>query len=457
MNRKRRWFCSSRVVGVAGTIALLLIALAVWQRTLSGDPHIRKIREQGYPASLAELNAWYGSVEPAENVALYYTNVFASALLSGTNATVDQFSSPENWLPARGQMLTGERQKEFVGILASNLAVLDLLHSAPTSHLSRYPVDLSLGRAADLWHLARARRAVGVLTAEAMVHCATGDKDKAIAAIMAAARLADSLQQEPLLASQSVRLRCWGTITASINRILNCTELDERGLALLEVTLARAEAPGSLGRCLAGERVCGLTIFSDRREQALLFAGSANQPTSVDRFRSALLFSALKTSGILQKDKRFYLEHMQAVIAAAEQPLPLRFDLSQNVFTRLSLGWSRFYVLSGMLLSGSGMSEIFTRDATSVAWVRATQAAVAVERFRARHAGSVPKKLDDLVPELLDRLPLDPFDGKPLRFKSLNDGYVVYSVGSDGKDDGGTEVAHKDIVFMVAARARAGR
>jgi hypothetical protein len=52
-------------------------------------------------------------------------------------------------------------------------------------------------------------------------------------------------------------------------------------------------------------------------------------------------------------------------------------------------------------------------------------------------------------------LPADPYDGKPLRFKRLSAGYVVYSIGSDGRDDGGLERNPKnpgtgsDITFIV--------
>ena len=39
----------------------------------------------------------------------------------------------------------------------------------------------------------------------------------------------------------------------------------------------------------------------------------------------------------------------------------------------------------------------------------------------------------------LKAVPLDPFDGKPLRYKKLSPGYVVYSIGEDLSDDGGQE------------------
>ena len=70
--------------------------------------------------------------------------------------------------------------------------------------------------------------------------------------------------------------------------------------------------------------------------------------------------------------------------------------------------------------------------------VRATRSALAVERYRLAKS-SLPEVLDELVPEYIEAIPEDPFDGKPLRYKKLDKGYVVYSIGPDGKDDGGAE------------------
>ena len=43
------------------------------------------------------------------------------------------------------------------------------------------------------------------------------------------------------------------------------------------------------------------------------------------------------------------------------------------------------------------------------------------------------------MPELLGEIQSDPFDGKPMRYKRLPKGYVVYSVGPDGHDNDGQE------------------
>ena len=47
-------------------------------------------------------------------------------------------------------------------------------------------------------------------------------------------------------------------------------------------------------------------------------------------------------------------------------------------------------------------------------------------------------QLSELVPEILPSAPIDPMDGKPLRYRRNADGtFLLYSVGADGKDDGG--------------------
>jgi hypothetical protein len=52
------------------------------------------------------------------------------------------------------------------------------------------------------------------------------------------------------------------------------------------------------------------------------------------------------------------------------------------------------------------------------------------------------------VPTFLPAVPTDPFDGKPLRYKKLAKGYVVYSIGEDEVDNGGTEKNSKGVSYV---------
>jgi hypothetical protein len=70
------------------------------------------------------------------------------------------------------------------------------------------------------------------------------------------------------------------------------------------------------------------------------------------------------------------------------------------------------------------------------ALIRTAIAALAAERFRLDHA-RWPESLDQLAPKYLRAVPNDPFARGPLKLRKLRDGLFVYSVGYDGRDDGG--------------------
>jgi hypothetical protein len=63
---------------------------------------------------------------------------------------------------------------------------------------------------------------------------------------------------------------------------------------------------------------------------------------------------------------------------------------------------------------------------------------LAIRGYEARHS-AVPDRLDQLVPEFLDAVPADPFTGGPFVYRAAETGpgFVLYSVGPDGQDDGG--------------------
>jgi hypothetical protein len=55
--------------------------------------------------------------------------------------------------------------------------------------------------------------------------------------------------------------------------------------------------------------------------------------------------------------------------------------------------------------------------------------------------GRVPATLKELVPPYLQRVPLDPFTGRPLIYRPQATNWLLYSVGVDGVDDGGKPVS----------------
>ncbi|WP_145056794.1 hypothetical protein [Adhaeretor mobilis] len=63
--------------------------------------------------------------------------------------------------------------------------------------------------------------------------------------------------------------------------------------------------------------------------------------------------------------------------------------------------------------------------------------ALAIHRLE---QGEYPERLADLTPDILEVIPPDLFAGKPLKYERRDEGYLLYSVGRNETDDGGTHL-----------------
>jgi hypothetical protein len=87
---------------------------------------------------------------------------------------------------------------------------------------------------------------------------------------------------------------------------------------------------------------------------------------------------------------------------------------------------------------------------------------LALELYRGEH-GEYPEALSDLVPAYIEELPEDPFSGESFRYRPLEADYLLYGIGHDAEDDGGTErgiedqIIHRSTEMEEAANAKPRR
>jgi len=124
-------------------------------------------------------------------------------------------------------------------------------------------------------------------------------------------------------------------------------------------------------------------------------------------------------------------EQYQKMIEAAELP----FYKSEK---EMILGGGKDipskYKLARLILPR--IYTVVVKEATLEAMIDAARIGLACLIYRNQY-GKYPEKISDLLPDILKEEPLDPFTGQSLIYRTKEDGFIVYSLGTNQKDDNG--------------------
>lgn len=426
---------------ILGAILVLLVGalviFAYWRSSLksSVQTQLDALKAAGLPTSGAELDVWYASVPDSENAALLLTQAFA---LMGTYEDARSNEVARLKLPGRGQHLSFQQAELLAGYVERNSNALAKAREAVLRPQSRYPVDLSPGFEALLPHLTKVKELARVADGEALLAIESERSADAIAAMTLILGLARSLEGEPILISQLVRIALCNMAATSLERALALKGFRDEELSRLSSAFAAAEKTNLIARALIGERASAIRCFRMSLADIERFSQAGEQGAEVSAqpppsSEQPLIF---RMTGFFERDLNFFLRAMETNIAVASLPPPRSLALTQVGDAHAAEAKRRFYVFSALLLPA--LSKAMLREVDGTARLRAAQVAIAAERFRLAR-GHQPKDLEELVPQFLTRVLIDPFNGAKLHYKQLSNGYAVYSVGRDGRDDGGQE------------------
>ena len=128
---------------------------------------------------------------------------------------------------------------------------------------------------------------------------------------------------------------------------------------------------------------------------------------------------------ILVKDAPRHYNEAKLPDQDLDQSGPVRMFLSGNSVGQIMYSWTIFAVVPSLAKKSQADTQL-----------QATRIIFALRAYQLTH-GNLPSDLKALVPEFLDAVPVDDFDGQPLRYSP--DRNIVYSVGQNLKDDGGND------------------
>jgi hypothetical protein len=322
--------------------------------------------------------------------------------------------------------------------LARHQQIADTLHEAGAESGSvRYPVDFRAGIATLLPHAQQVRAAARFLDLEASVRMHRGDHSGATQSLICQLRTGETLRDEPIIVSQLVRSAVFSVFAERLKEYLAWGQATEEELAQLQAAVAEVDIPKSLTRALQGERAIAYHTVSNNDIEALDRVGSRPSGMPLGNLTGNQSMANLRPG-----DSAMVLTLLTEMVEASKHPFPKATEEAAAADARMTqffaddqrnFAWDR-HMLAQMLLPAVAKMVQSTMERTAIQ--RAALAAIAIERHRLAH-GELPQKLTDLAPDLLDAVPIDPADGQPLRYRVLDKGFVVYSIGSDKQDDQG--------------------
>lgn len=267
-----------------------------------------------------------------------------------------------------------------------------------------------------------------LLSFDVVLRAQEGDLEGALRSCRAHLHIASAIGDMPTATAQDLRNRLRSGTVRQVERVLAQGEPPAAELAALQARLAEeAEAPLWL-IAARGERA-----VRDRFCQAML---NGEVPAS-DWVRSKEDASEVDGPGREIADK-VAVSHGRAVMLEEMNRMVEAFKLPpEQQGKRLRELRTPEEATPPLVRRLRATGSIDPRALRSgQARLRCAVAALAVERYRQKH-GRWPERLADVVPDFLTAIPADPSDGAPLRYRRLEDGAVVYSVGDDGQDGGG--------------------
>jgi hypothetical protein len=262
--------------------------------------------------------------------------------------------------------------------------------------------------------------------ADTLLRTEEGEPAEIAAACRAEINAARSTGDDPTVIALLVRIACIEIALADLQRVLAQRVLPPEELLALQALLQREIDEPRLRRALRGERAIGLQMCGavrDGRVKRSALRGGVG-PAWRDWFTDWL-----PTGRSI--DRAGYLRAMNELVEACKLPVERRAD----EVARLSDEWQRRdAVLTAQL---PACNKVVIADARGQAKLRCALTAVAAERYR-QAQGSWPDAPEALVrADFLKAVPIDPYDGKSLRFRRIADGLLIYAVGMDRVDNGG--------------------
>jgi len=287
-----------------------------------------------------------------------------------------------------------------------------------------------------------------LLSAEALQRKRKGDMDEALESCQTILKLCRHMDDEPHILSFHVQMEIFAIGARALwDEVLSDADASATAYRAVLAELRAWDIDRAFVRALKGERVLVNEMFDRLRN----FWRNFLQDVDFQDVDFVDFMFLLSPKNWFAENQLLMLEFFRQLILIAQKGVPYDRQQVRQLIAEFKRkcrkGWTvtlgkwkiswRHYDLAEVAINT--YDSLFDRVTDTHALQRVTMTALALRLYR-KENGRYPENLQQLVPKYLPSVPIDPCDGKPLRYRKLQKGFKVWSVGGNRKDDGGVKV-----------------
>lgn len=433
-------------------LALIILAAAyalmcgVWNRSL--ERRLDQIRASGDPAVPADLVP--KPIPESENAAVIYQKAFELPFIEASGIGSRRAGIPGAWEMHREsqaiESFVSDRTKpeerlkllpEVRKAVDRRAALFHLVEEAVKRPKCQFPVHWEKGPEALYPHLSLLSEIERIIAARAIVRAQDGQMDAALDDVILGLRVARAVAKDPNLISQSIRYSHIRTALGGLKECVRLEPLSNKQARQVYDELSAISINEDFIRAMKGERAITMCLFDQarRRPQDFRFLFGSDTGEAIGPIRqSELQIEAYFYRPLSYKDQEICLDYWSRQLRVLR--LPYREIKQSKSLSKVDpyLDAPRLAVFT------RGLFPIFVGSASSrdsaAARIGLAQVVMALKAYKSAF-DSYPASLAELKSRLGWKLPDDPFSGKPFVYKRRGEGFLLYSIGANLKDDGG--------------------
>jgi hypothetical protein len=399
------------------------------------DAKLAQLRADGVPLSLEELAKAFPDPPPEHDATIVLRDALPSTRRENVSPLVPFVGGGS--MPPRSERIPDPLMEALTAHLSNSD---EILRSIP-EHLTNVWFSAGWAQGPKLQTpLGEIRKLEQTLALKAIYEGELSNSVKSTEALQKGFAVSATPRSESLV-NTMISVACAGMMCDAAEQALNRIKFDHRQLAQIAESLP-IDTIGRFEEAFTTERALMAGFLQRLR--------TAQNELGADRFRLIFrqlmnFFSGSRKPMYHDEDFLLVLNTYDEMTGLEGKALLLRLAEIELLTTRFKTNAQSQAVTWFFPNLTKAMSSAFETKARLVA----LKTALAIERFRLANTNSLPPTLDALVPKYCSSAPRDPFDEQPLRFKKLARGYVVYSIGADGVDNGGVERGNKKTDYDV--------